>query len=232
VSAMRRCGLQHVPSCCGGSWFGPGRAAASRDIHTAAHSGLGVRDRNVRPCADWQGGMMLADVTTNNFPNAHVARWEHPPNPGHTGYVHTEFSHKQQCPGCYRCHARRPSCHFHCSALTPGCTLSDVGDGTWGGTNPAMPWDWKGGKIDSGVCNHPHGPQCLPAGVARLRHQHLLDMHCVGRFGHVQRGRSCWALPGRNPCGMDDKGLRGSETNFLCGGCGRGSGCWRELNTR
>ena len=28
---------------------------------------------------------------------------------------------------------------------------SDVGDGTWGGTNPAMPWDWKGGKIDSGV---------------------------------------------------------------------------------
>ena len=29
---------------------------------------------------------MLADVTSNNFPNAHVARWEHPPNPGHTGY--------------------------------------------------------------------------------------------------------------------------------------------------
>ena len=28
---------------------------------------------------------------------------------------------------------------------------SDVGDGTWGGTNPAMPWDWKGGKLDSGV---------------------------------------------------------------------------------
>jgi len=56
--------------------------------------------------------MMLANVATNSFPNAHVARWEHPANPGHTG---------------------------------------DVGDGTWGGTNPAMPWDWKGGKIDSGI---------------------------------------------------------------------------------
>lgn len=54
----------------------------------------------------------MANVMTNSFPNAHVARWEHPPAPGHTG---------------------------------------DVGDGTWGGTNPAMPWDWKGGKTDSGV---------------------------------------------------------------------------------
>mmetsp|Transcript_46315 Transcript_46315/g.122736 ORF Transcript_46315/g.122736 Transcript_46315/m.122736 type:complete len:85 (+) Transcript_46315:34-288(+) len=27
----------------------------------------------------------------------------------------------------------------------------DVGDGTWGGTNPALPWGWKGGTKDSGV---------------------------------------------------------------------------------
>jgi len=32
-----------------------------------------------------QGASMLADVATNAFPNAHVARWEHPPLAGHTG---------------------------------------------------------------------------------------------------------------------------------------------------
>ena len=32
-----------------------------------------------------QGVSMLADVYSNGFPNAHVARWEHPPNAGHTG---------------------------------------------------------------------------------------------------------------------------------------------------
>eukprot|EP00286_Rhodomonas_abbreviata_P025142 CAMPEP_0181313198 /NCGR_PEP_ID=MMETSP1101-20121128/14119_1 /TAXON_ID=46948 /ORGANISM="Rhodomonas abbreviata, Strain Caron Lab Isolate" /LENGTH=104 /DNA_ID=CAMNT_0023420133 /DNA_START=10 /DNA_END=324 /DNA_ORIENTATION=- len=58
------------------------------------------------------GAMMLADTTTNSFPNAHVARWTHPPPEGHTG---------------------------------------DVGDGTWGGTNPPMPWGWKGGKTNSGI---------------------------------------------------------------------------------
>ena len=45
-------------------------------------------------------------------------------------------------------------CVYLRMVLTPvRCFLvcSDVGDGTWGGTNPAMPWDWKGGKIDSGV---------------------------------------------------------------------------------
>ena len=58
-----------------------------------------------------QAGTMLADVTTNSFPNAHVARWEHPPNPGHTG---------------------------------------DVGDGTWGASNPPLPWDWKGARMGVG----------------------------------------------------------------------------------
>jgi hypothetical protein len=55
--------------------------------------------------------MMLADVTTNSFPNAKVARWTHPATAGHAG---------------------------------------DVGDGTWGGTNPEMEWGWKGGKTNSG----------------------------------------------------------------------------------
>jgi hypothetical protein len=36
-------------------------------------------------------------------------------------------------------------------SLACSAVYSDVGDGTWGGTNPAMPWDWKGGKSDSGV---------------------------------------------------------------------------------
>ena len=64
-----------------------------------------------------QRGVMLADVTTNDFPNAHVARWEHPPADGHTG---------------------------------------DLGDGTWGGTNPALPWDWKGAQmgLDHGVMDN------------------------------------------------------------------------------
>mmetsp|Transcript_6488 Transcript_6488/g.14836 ORF Transcript_6488/g.14836 Transcript_6488/m.14836 type:complete len:103 (-) Transcript_6488:120-428(-) len=57
-------------------------------------------------------GYMLADVTTNSFPNAHTGTWEHPPLAGHAG---------------------------------------DVGDGTWGGTNPVLTWGWKGGKVDSGV---------------------------------------------------------------------------------
>lgn len=26
-----------------------------------------------------------------------------------------------------------------------------VSDGTWGATNPSLPWGWKGGKTDSGV---------------------------------------------------------------------------------
>mmetsp|Transcript_52998 Transcript_52998/g.126113 ORF Transcript_52998/g.126113 Transcript_52998/m.126113 type:complete len:105 (+) Transcript_52998:17-331(+) len=61
--------------------------------------------------------MMLADVTTNSFPVAHVARWTQDGAPGDG-------------------------------------SAGDVGDGSWSGTNPAMPWGWKGGKKNSGVMDN------------------------------------------------------------------------------
>ena len=61
------------------SWRGTAANHLNRRFATPLTSNMHAR------CCGWQGASMLADVTTNAFPNAHVARWEHPPNPGHTG---------------------------------------------------------------------------------------------------------------------------------------------------
>jgi hypothetical protein len=55
------------------------------------------------------------------------------------------------------------SCRWTHDHVQGDGSTGDVGDGSWGGTNPPMPWGWRGGKNNSGVYDNVSTPlfQCV-----------------------------------------------------------------------
>lgn len=52
------------------------------------------------------------------------------------------------------------SCRWTHDHVQGDGSAGDVGDGAWGGTNPPMPWGWRGGKNNSGVYDNVSTPFC------------------------------------------------------------------------
>ena len=96
----------------------------------------------VKASKDNLSACVFSNLTNLLLQTILTMEWTHPPNDGHAGDV-----------GWVLRFGAEPLKQELATTLSlfPIILYLIFSDGTWGATNPALPWGWKGGTVDSGV---------------------------------------------------------------------------------